>query len=127
MKTRTKRILWFTPVAIAAAYAVAFVGLRSEPSGYVASYSIMPHDGNDVLDFSHGIVTQRTCCGDEAWGTYSRSSDGAWVWHVRHGTKNPVTKELFVRADFASMSFTDTQDPSIRFTLRRRVFKQLPF
>ena len=126
VKTRTKRILWLTPLAIAAAYAVAFVSLRSEPSGYVASYSIIPHDSNDVLDFSHGIVTQRTCCGDESWGTYSRSPDGTWLWHIRHGSKNHATNDIIVRPGFFSMSFADTQDPAIRFTLRRRVFKQFP-
>src|SRR5207302_7442682 len=71
VKTRTKQILWLMPLAVAAAYAVALTGFRSEPSGYVASYSFLPHARTDVLDFSRGIVTLRTCCGDSPCGTYS--------------------------------------------------------
>ena len=123
MKTKTKRILWLTPLVIAAAYVMALVGLHSEPSGYVASYSIFPHDGNDVLDFSRGTVTLRTCCGDVPWGTYSRSPDGAWIWHDSPATKS---KEILVQSDLFSVSFTDMRDPSNKFTLRRRVFTQLP-
>ena len=126
MRTKTKRVLLLTPLAIAAAYAAALVALRSEPSGYVASYSIYPHAGTDVFDFSRGNVTLRTCCGDEPWGTYSRSPDGAWVWHLRRGTKKPVTREILVQPGFLSMRFTDLQDPSKTFTLRRRLFTQIP-
>jgi hypothetical protein len=126
VKTRTKRILWLTPPGIAAAYAACLLGLRAEPSGYVASYSVFPHSTTDVLDFSRGTVTLRTCCGDQPWGTYSRSREGAWIWHLRTRTKS-VTKEYLVQSDFLSMSFTDVQDPSIKFTLGRRVFRQFPF
>lgn len=123
MKTKTKRILWLTPLAIAVGYVLALVGLRSEPSGYVASYSIFPLDGNDVLDFSRGTVTLRTRWGDKPCGTYSRSPDGAWIWHFSYGTK---LKAMLVQSRPFSMSFTDTDDPSNRFTLRRRVFTQIP-
>ena len=126
MRTRTKGIVYLTPLAIAAAYAVAFVGPRAEPTGYVASYSIFPHASTDVLDFSRGTVTLRTCCGDESWGTYSRAPNGAWIWHLRHGSEQPVANEVLIRAGFFSMSFADTKNPAMKFTLRRRVFTKFP-
>ena len=126
MKTSKKRILLFTPLAVVAACAVALLSLRSEPSGYVASYSIYPHAGTDVLHFSRGTVTLRTCCGDEPWGTYSRSEDGAWVWHLRRGTKKPYSRDILVQSGFFSMQFTEIQNPSKKFKLRRRVFAQFP-
>jgi hypothetical protein len=125
VKTRTKHILWLTPLGVAGAYAACLVSLRAEPSGYVASYSVLPHSSTDVLDFSRGTVTLRTCCGDEPWGTYTRSREGAWIWHLRQGKKS-VTKEYLVHSNFLSMSFTDMQDPSSKFTLRRRVFTHFP-
>lgn len=126
MKISTKRILWLTPLGIAAAYVVALVGLRSEPSGYVASYSVFPHATTDIFDFSHGTVTLRTCCGNSSWGTYSRSSDGAWIWHLRYGTRRRTTREIRVQSGFFSMTFTVIEDPSVKFTLRRRVFANYP-
>ena len=66
-------MLWLAPLAVVAICAMLVVGLRSEPSGYVAAYSVFPHESCDVLDFSGGIVTLRTCCGDEPYGTYSRA------------------------------------------------------
>ena len=125
MKTRALHILWLTPLAIAVAYSVALVGIRSEPFGYVASYSVFPHAENDVFHFSHGLVTLETCCGEEMWGTYSRSADGDWIWHLRHVTST-TTQEIRVRSGLFSMRFTDARDPSKEFTLRRRLFKELP-
>ena len=127
MKTITKRILLLTPFAVGGVYVLAVASMRSEPSGYVASFSIFPHASNDVLNFSQGTVTLQTCCGDSSYGTYSRMPDGRWIWHLRMGTKNPpFAKEILVQSGFLSMSFADTQDPSIKFTLRRRLFEKLP-
>ena len=126
MKSKTKWFLWLTPLSIATTYTVAVVGLRSEPSGYVASYSIFDHSITDVLDFSGGTVTLRTCCGNESWGTYSRSSDGAWIWHRRHESPTLVSQELVVRPGFFSIHFAETQNPSSHFTLRRRAFTAFP-
>ena len=127
MRTRTKQILLLTPLAVAAAYAVALTGFRAEPSGYVASYSFLPHARTDVLDFSHGIVTLRTCCGDSPCGTYSLSPEGRWVWHLRYGSPKPhLTGEIHVRSSAFSMSFSDLSNPSSQFTLRRRVFTTIP-
>lgn len=125
MNTVAKRVLWFTLPFAAVFYALSARDY-SVPSGYVASYSIFPHDPNDVLNFAHGTVTLQTCCGDEFWGTYSRSADGAWVWHLRRGSKKPITREIQINSEFSSMSFIDLQDPSKTFTLRRRLFKRLP-
>jgi len=106
---------------------VALAGFRSEPWGYVASYSIFPHSETDVLNFRSGSVTLQTCCGEEAWGTYARLKDGTWVWHrIRPGTNGPMARDFLVRSDYFSMTFTDTQSPSNVFTLRRRVFMNFP-
>lgn len=126
MKSRTKCILWLTPLTLVVAYAVAYIGIRSEPSGYVASYSLLPHDKFDVIEFANGLVTQRTCCGDMPMGTYSRAPDGNWIWHYPNGGKNPTTNDIVVRSGYLSMSFADTKDARLRFTLWRRVFRWIP-
>lgn len=132
MKTRTKRILWLTPLIAAALLALAFVRHGTALSGYVASYSLYGHNSRDVLDFAGGTVTLRTCCGDESWGTYSRSSDGTWHWSLVRdttvrGTKKIMWQETFlVRVGWLSMTFTSERDPSFTFTLRRRLFSKLP-
>lgn len=127
MKTSTKLILSVAPLVSVAACFLAFAGLRLEPSGYVASYSFFPHDPCDVLDFSRGTVTLRTCCGDSPQGTYSQRSDGAWVWHYKYTVKKqPVTEDFVVHPTPFAMTFVPVKDPSKSFTLRRRVFKQVP-
>jgi|688.fasta_scaffold306407_2 hypothetical protein len=113
-----------TPVALVATYALALVSFRSEPSGYVRSTPAFLHASTDVLEFSHGSVTLRTCCGDQWVGTCSRSADGVWVWQMSHKPDAPAFKQLYVRPGLFSMTFTDAANSSESYTLRRRVFKR---
>jgi len=126
VRTKTKRILWLTPLIIAAGYFGAVIGFRSEPSGCVASYDFFPHSSNDVLIFSHGTVTLHTCCGDESFGTYARSADGKWIWHYTREAQ-PRSADIRIRAHFFSISLERPDDPSVTLSLRRRVFADLPF
>lgn len=127
VKTRTKRILWIAPLVASGILALAFIRHGTALSGYVASYSLYGHDSCDVLDFTGGAVTLRTCCGDESWGTYSRSDDGTWHWSLVRGTKKILWQDTFaVHPGLLSMTFTSEKDPSFSFTLRRRLFSKLP-
>lgn len=83
VKTRTKRILLLTPLLLIVAYAATCASFRSEPSGYVHAGTIINHSHSDILEFSGGTVTLRTCCGDESWGTYTRLPDGQWIWRIQ--------------------------------------------
>jgi hypothetical protein len=126
VKTRTKRILWFAPIVIVAAYTVALIRFRSEPSGYVTAYSVIGHTPSDAFDFHDGTVTIRTCCGDLSAGTYTRSAGGAWLWQFRYGDYKVDHGDYFVQSGLFSMRFTDAKTPSKEFTLRRRVSLSLP-
>ena len=125
MKKRAWHLLWIVPLGAGLLYVLVLAGYRAEPGGYVASHSIYQHEKNDVLDFSHGKVTLRTCCGDMPWGTYAFVPSKGWVWNM-HREKAPWTHAFLVDAGMFSMTFTDAEDPSYHFTLKRRVFRQLP-
>ena len=113
------------PLIIATGYFVAAIGMRSEPTGYVASYDFFPHSSNDVLIFSRGTVTLHTCCGDESFGTYSRSPDGRWIWHYTRESQ-PRAVDIRVRSHLFSISLELPDNPSVTLSLRRRVFADLP-
>jgi hypothetical protein len=128
MKRITRRMLYgVAGVVIAAvvAYGVALIDLGDEPRGYVASYSLLPHAEDDVLNFYQGKVSHQTCCGDSDWGTYERASDGSWIWNVRD--KGGEVMDFRVHSGPFSMTFTATQGEMEPFTLRRRAFKDLPW
>jgi hypothetical protein len=61
-------------------YVAMLFSFTEDPEGKYASYEFLSHHRLDVLDFEGGSVTMRTCCGDEAMGTYKQEADGRWVW-----------------------------------------------
>src|SRR5687768_3577515 len=75
-----KRALWLSPFFVALCFFAAFVRHGKNLSGYVASYSFLPHDSADVFDFNNGTFTWRTCCGNEPQGTYTQTTNGVWIW-----------------------------------------------
>lgn len=124
-----KRKIWWLlalPPLLVAAYFFALAGFRAEPSGLVSSYSFFAHDPYDTLKFSRGLVTLQTCCGDEPWGTYSRATDGSWIWHVRPHGRADRGGDVRVTSELWAIRFTDLAAPAHIFTLPRRVFRQVP-
>jgi hypothetical protein len=128
VKTRVKQLLWVSLILGSGCGALLVVlSLRSTPTGRYASYSILPHDSCDVFAFSGGNVTWQTCCGDDAYGTYRQMPGGAWVWSAVHGTKKRSTNTFALRPGVFYMSFTDLQNPTNKFSLRRRLSAKWPF
>ena len=102
--------------------------LHRTPLGYFDSTTIMGHHADDdVLSFSGGAVTWKTCCGDSAVGTYSRSPDGTWLWQVVWGKKNLKTNVCILRPGVFSLKCTDTDRPERVWTLKRRLFPPRSF
>jgi hypothetical protein len=87
-----------------------------------------PHDLYDVLDFSNGFVTSRTCCGDQPKGTYSLSENGQWIWtnSIHHKDKDIVVDAYLMQPHAFSITFINTKDPSETYTLPRRFFIKFP-
>jgi len=102
---------------------------RADPSGYVASYALFNHDPCDVLSFTEGKVMLRTCCGDEDWGTYFRSSEDVWIWRETRQVKNKevTLQEHIIQPHAFSVTFIDSKDSSKSITLNRRIFLTIPF
>lgn len=103
---------------------VAFVlVLRSSPLGYFDSTTILGDHADDyVLSFSGGAVTWKTCCGDKHVGSYSRSSEGTWVWLDVRGKQNPQTNVFILLPGLFSMTCIHTNRPERVWTLPRRLF-----
>jgi hypothetical protein len=132
MRKLLKRIFTITTVAlILSVLAIVSIRIlqRNEPSGYVSSYSIYSHDPYDVLDFSNGFVTMRTCCGDETHGSYTRSSAGQWIWtnSIRPKDKEVVLDTYVMEPHAFSITFVNSTNSAQIFTLPRRFFVKLPF
>jgi len=103
------------------------VVLRSTPIGYFDSTTIMGrHADDDVLGLLAGSVTWKTCCGDQAVGTYHRSKDGQWVWQDVWGAKNPRTNGCILRPGVFSMTCIDWDRPERVWTLKRRLLPPRP-
>jgi len=101
--------------------------LHRSPLGYFDSTTIMGHHADDdVLSLSAGAVTWKTCCGDSAVGTFSRSPDGRWLWQEVRGKKNLKTNVCILRPGVFSLKITDTDRPERVWTLRRRLFPPRP-
>ena len=90
-----KLILWVACVVftLMGIYVMALVSFGDEPKGRFASWDIFPHNKGDVIEFDHDTVMLLTCCGDEAWGTYSRRSDGVWIWQLSDKRRYVVTPD----------------------------------
>lgn len=73
-------LLLIASVVVVSAYLDILFLRPALPDGMYASFDFIGHDRADVLDFKSGVVTWRTCCGDEDFGTYRREPDGTWVW-----------------------------------------------
>ena len=113
---------------VAAGSVVAFllislgVALLRSPIGYFDSTAIIGHHSDDdVLSFSDGTVTWKTCCGDKRIGTYSRSRDGTWIWEDVWGTKNPKTNVIILHPGLFSLTCIDTNSPERVWELTRRI------
>lgn len=91
----SKLVLWVVCVVITLTglYGVALVSFSDEPKGRFASWGIYPHSRDDVIEFNHGTVKHLTCCGDGEWGSYSRRSDGLWIWRVTDTHRYRVTPD----------------------------------
>lgn len=101
--------------------------LRRTPLGYFDSTTIMGyHADDDVLSLSGGAVTWKTCCGDSAVGTYSRSPEGTWLWQLIWGEKNLKTNVCILRPGVFSLKCTDMDRPERVWTLKRRLFPPPP-
>jgi|GEM_PF-2661554 len=103
------------------------IHLRERPEGAFYSYSMLPHATKDVLEFSGGVVTWRTCCFDEDRGTYERSQSGDWIWNYRPGADKPVTMHLILNPGALYLTAFDSAHPSTKFTLRRRLSEKFSF
>jgi hypothetical protein len=90
-----KLILWVACVVftLAGIYGVALVSFGDERKGRFASWDIFPHSKGDVIEFNHGSVRHLTCCGDGLWGSYSRRSDGVWIWQLTESHRYRMTPD----------------------------------
>lgn len=80
-------------VALAVSYLAALVSFSDEPRGCFASWGIYPHSMDDLIEFKQGNVRHLTCCGDSSWGSYSRRSDGVWIWQVTETHRYRLTPD----------------------------------
>lgn len=129
MRGRRKLLIFLligSPLVLVFVYGLCLVSFRAEPTGLVASYSVYAHAMNDTLKFADGKVTLQTCCGDESWGTYVQGADGAWIWHMTPPSKGRVAGDIRLQPGWFAMRFTGVTDPTVDFTLRRRVFRRVP-
>ena len=126
MKARIKRILILGAAVIVGAYAIALASFRSGPAGYFHSFPQFPHDRADVLDFSDGVVTLRTCCGDGSLGSFSQNAEGTWIWHCQATDRPQGAIDYVIHPGVFSMRFINTKDAADTYTLRRRVFRNWP-
>ena len=120
LNRKWKRVLWFLPLVVALCFFAAFIRHGKNLSGYVASYSILPHSSGDVFDFNNGSVTWRTCCGNESRGTYVQTTNGVWLWTYKSG-KGRVY-EWTAKPGWFSVTFADINHPTNTATLPRRLF-----
>jgi hypothetical protein len=127
MPLRKKR-LSAAALVLGPALLVLVVVLQRTPLGYFDSTTIMGHHAeDDVLSFSDGAVTWKTCCGDSATGTYSRSPDGTWLWQEIWGKKSPKTNVCILRPGVFSLTCIDAARPERVWTLKRRLFPPRTF
>ncbi len=93
-----------------------------EPRGYFGSYKMLPHDSGDVLHFTNGVVSWESCCGQEFLGTYTRSPEGAWLWHYsKKGGKKVYTNEFILRPSLLWLACTETKAPTNTWRFPRRL------
>ena len=121
MKRKIRRRVLATIAAGVGAYLLAIISFRSEPRGYVEGYSIVRHELNDTLEFAHGKVTAKTCCGDFPMGTYEARPDGRWVWHSQLSANVP-TGDVLVDSHLFWLTFSGaTELPFWNRSVRRRL------
>ena len=138
MKKLLKRIAAATLILAVSgvlAYLVSAIGLSSDPKGKYSSYEFYPHSKKDVLRFADGIVTLETCCGNEAFGSYSRDSSGDWIW-VHQYQRRPADptkwhmtppQRFVLRRTLSSLQIEALDPPFVRLEMKRRLFNDLPF
>ena len=97
--------------------------LASSPVGYFDSTTILGyHDAEDVVEFAYGVVTYRTCCGQETAGRFEQSADGTWLWHYEGPQKKkPFRKTLVIKPGVLSLACRDPEKPDKTWQLRRRI------
>jgi hypothetical protein len=117
-----KRLFLVIALLFVAVFAL-FIRNGTSLSGYVSSYSFIPHDRWDVIDFNKGKVTLRAFDGNESIGTYSIKDDH-WIWSYSRSTG--VHQDFQVSPGWFTITFTSIQDPRITFTLARRLFARFP-
>jgi hypothetical protein len=122
MKRKRKRILWI--VLLLGGSCCLFlvpVRLRSTPVGcYAAFPSLSHHDEDDLVTFWSGRVKWTPGCSDEGRGAgiYEQVPGGAWIWD-RGDTK------FILRPGIVRMSFTEMNNPTNTFVLRRHLASTL--
>ena len=96
--------------------------LSRTPYGYFDLTTMMPgHDSEDTVLFSGGSVTMKSCCGDMAFGIYSRASNGSWKWHYKHGEKDPLAPmDFLVRPGILSVKIISTNSDG-PYVLKRKL------
>lgn len=97
--------------------------LAASPVGYFDSTTILGHhDVEDVVEFAYGVVTYRTCCGQETAGRFEHRADGTWLWHYEGPhKKNPFRKTLVITPGVFSLACRDPEKPEKTWQLRRRL------
>lgn len=118
-------------VLVFAMYFILLVGNPHDLEGKVSSYGFFAHDKCDVLEFENGMVTLKTCCGNEFYGDYTFRPDGTWIWyHQSFIRKNPPQLEFKeprkIKVEPHLFSVTLRSEDGNTLKLPRRVFKRIP-
>jgi len=121
--TLSKRPLLAVAVVVAAAAIPLTWFLHRQPVGYFDSTTILAlHDMEDVVEFAYGVVTCRTCCGNEMAGRFEQRPDGTWLWHYESPQKkSPFRKTLVITPGVFSLTCRDPEKPDKTWQLRRRL------
>src|SRR6478736_3391264 len=104
LSPQIKRVAIISLCVVCLALVVLSALCSQRPMGYFGCYKLLPHASTDVLHFTNGIAIWETCCGDDPVDTYSRSSDGSWIWLCVTGNKKQVTNEFVLRPGLFSIT-----------------------
>jgi hypothetical protein len=105
LSPRVKRIAAIVACLAIPALVAATVYCRRAPIGYFGSWKMIPHDRDDVLHFTTGVVSHETCCGQEQLGTYRQMADGSWVWET------PARRRIRATESFELMGVPQLKNP----------------
>lgn len=115
-------------------YGILIGSIGDDPHGKFASYEFFPHHKNDVLRFREGKVRLKTCCGDEDYGLYRKDESGQWIWTFQQQRRpkdrskwymTPPRTFLLKRSWF-SLEIVEMEAPSVKLSMRSRLFKTWP-